>query len=155
MLLRSIPILLLQQGVLPKHCFTSVVNKRYSKFLQGDWQHLFQAALDDLELQNNTRSDNSKNRAQDAGQPQCKPHLRLYPHVLQQARDLNYSRAMNLLRLPGLSGDSSGEIYIKLQAFHPSDSAPLQQPIPEFSVAMSAFTLINGKLIGKMIRRAK
>jgi hypothetical protein len=62
---------------------------------------------------------------------------------------------MNLLRSPGLSGDSSGEIYTKLQALHPSDSAPLQQPIPEFSVPMSAFTFINGNLIGKMIRRAK
>jgi len=62
---------------------------------------------------------------------------------------------MNLLRSPGLSGDSSGEIYTKLQALHPSDSAPLQQPIPEFSVPMLAFSFINGKLIGNMIRRAK
>ena len=152
MLLRCAPILLLQQDFLHNQSCTTLVNKRCARFLLGEWQFLFQTALDDIQLHNEILLHQSKKSTRTI---KPKSNSKLYTRVLQQARDLNYSRALNLLRSPGLSGDSPDEIYSKLQALHPTDSAPLQQPIPEFSIPMSAFNFINGKLIGKMIRRAK
>jgi hypothetical protein len=85
---------------------------------------------------------------------QLQTHKKIHS-VLQQARNLNYSRAMNLLRSPGLSEDPTDKIYEQLKALHPQDSAPLQQNEPDFTVPMSAFDFITVKLIGKLIRRAR
>jgi hypothetical protein len=62
---------------------------------------------------------------------------------------------MNLLRSPGLSTDSPELIYAQLKALHPNDSASLQQQDPAFAVPMSEFDFITGKLIRRLIRRAK
>jgi hypothetical protein len=54
-----------------------------------------------------------------------------------------------------LSNDPPDKIYEQLKALQPTNSAPLQQPDPNFIVPMSAFNFITGKLIGKLNRRAK
>jgi hypothetical protein len=54
-----------------------------------------------------------------------------------------------------MSGEPPEVIYAQLQALHPKDSAPIQLNAPEFSVPISEFQYITGKLIGKLLRRAK
>ncbi len=54
-----------------------------------------------------------------------------------------------------MSADPPELIYAQLKALHPYDSAPLQQQDPAFAVPMSAFDFITGKLIVRLIRRAK
>jgi hypothetical protein len=149
MLLRCAPILLLQQGYFHKQNFTNIVNRRCTQFLRGEWHHLFETAIEQNDLQNEIQEQQSPQKRKKTSD------TKKYTQVLQQARNLNYSRAMNLLRSPGLSTDSPEKIYEQLKELHPNDSAPLQQQDPAFAVPMSAFDFITGKLIGRLIRRAK
>jgi len=149
MLLRCAPILLLQQGSFHKQNFTNIVNRRCTQFLRGEWHHLFETAIEQNDLQNEIQEQQSPQKRKKTSD------TKKYTQVLQQARNLNYSRAMNLLRSPGLSTDSPEKNYEQLKELHPNDSAPLQQQDPAFAVPMSAFDFITGKLIGRLIRRAK
>ena len=141
--------MLLQEGPFHHQNFTSIVNKRCAQFLRGEWEHLYQVALDNNQRQNDIQSQRQSRPGQ-----QSTPSKR-HSQVLQQARDLNYSRAMNLLRSPGMSADPPAVIYAQLQALHPKDSAPLQLNAPQFSVPTSELKFITGKLVGKLLWRAK
>ena len=72
----------------------------------------------------------------------------------EQARNVNYSRAMNILLSSGPPSEPSDEIYRKLQQLHPpEETQPASQP--EINVPMSEYSFITGKWVAKQIRRAK
>ena len=76
--------------------------------------------------------------------------------VLERARQLQYSKAMNLLRSPGLARQSLEEIVETLQALHPhEDQLDLDQQLPpdaEGSFNASTFDFITGKWFSRQIR---
>jgi hypothetical protein len=90
MLLRCVPILLLQQGSFHKQNFSNIVNRRCTQFLHGEWHHLFEAAIENNDLQNEIQAQQSPQKRQRTSEN------KKYTQVLQQARNLNYSRAMKL-----------------------------------------------------------
>jgi hypothetical protein len=146
MLIHILPTLLLRQDPQPyRGTFTQAVNRRCSQFRRGEWQHLYHAALQEQELHNNLAQHRTSKSTTNKQQ-------RI---ALEQARNLNYSRAMNILRSLAPSTDEPAVILNNLNSLHPADSAPLQQFDPQFTVPLEAFSFINGKRLDTQIRRSK
>jgi len=114
MLVRCLPILLLRiSSMAQRQKFTQVVNRRCAQFLKGEWKLLYDEVLGDYEVQNEW--DRTHLRRPDSNNKQ-----RI---VLDQARKLNYSKAMNILHSPGLAADSPAAIAQQLQDWHQADVA--------------------------------
>ena len=73
----------------------------------------------------------------------------------EQARNLNYSRAMNILRSPGLATDPPATIVNQLHDLHPPETVPLKVVQPEFIITVDDFQFIDTKWVTKQIRRSK
>ena len=146
MLIHSLPILLLSKDLQPhRGTFTQVVNRRCGQFLRGEWRQLFTTAIE----QQISHNEVDKHRS-------SKPSSNKQQQIaLEQARDLNYSRAMNILRSSGPAIDSPSVILNSLQSLHPPDSAPLRQYETPFTVPLSSFNFIDGKWLGQQLRRSK
>ncbi len=108
MLLRCAPILLLQQESFHRQNFTNIVNRRCTQFLRGEWQRLFQTIIENDDLQNEIQVHWSRQKQQRTS------NTRQNVQFLLQARNLNYSRAMNLIRSTELSEDSPELIHAQL-----------------------------------------
>ena len=65
--------------------------------------------------------------------------------MLEQARNLNYSRAMNILRSPGLATDPPATILNQLHDLHSPETVPLHVGQPEFILTVDDFQLIDSK----------
>ena len=92
-----------------RYKFTQVVNHRCALFLKGEWKVLYEDAVGNYDIQNawdqsHLRKPNRDNKQQIA---------------LDQARKLNYSKAMKVLQSPGLSPDPPELILKQLQDLHP------------------------------------
>ena len=126
----------------------SVVKKRCTQFLNGNWNLLYQQAVHILQVENTTPSRASVD-SQEA--TRCRRHQA----ALKQARNLNYSRAMARLQSHGLSTDDPEAVRAALQALHPAAPAP-HLDAPAFSPpTVQAFSAINGDWVRKQIRRSK
>lgn len=146
MLIRSLPILLLRaSSIAQRHKFTQVVNRRCALFLKGDWELLYHEALSDCEMQNTwdrthlpKRDDTNKQRM-----------------TLDQARKLNYSKAMTILQSPGLAMESSETLLTKLQALHPPDVVPSTAVHSDIRLPASTYKFIDGPWVRRQILRNK
>ena len=145
MLLRCMPLLLLRRGPTYQN-FTQLVHRRIGHFMRGEWRILYESTSKEQQMQNEMDANRT-------GAP--KPNIsRKQERALEQARNLNYSRAMNILRSSGPPSESPDDLYRKLQQLHPpEESQPVPQP--EINVPMSEYSFITGKWVAKQIRRAK
>ena len=86
-------------------------------FLKDSWRSLACKAKRELEdLSANMQKWAASHPVSPASATHAKEHI-----FLERARSLQYSRAMNLLRSPGLSADSGDQIHKALQRLHPPE----------------------------------
>ena len=84
MLLRCMPLLLLRRGPTYQN-FTQLVHRRIGHFMRGEWRILYESTLKEQQMQNEMDANRTP-----------KPNIsRKQERALEQARYLNYSRAMN------------------------------------------------------------
>ena len=93
----------------------------------------FQKAVRELTALN-TSATSQKNLPQPSG---CRSKFLKHEEVLRRARSLQYSRAMNLLRSPGLATEPGATIHEALRELHPQEdlitddfATPREVPIP-------------------------
>ena len=124
--------------------FTQLVLRRNGHFMPGEWLILYESTLKEQQMQNEMDANRTP-----------KPNIsRKQERALEQARNLNYSRAMNILRSSGPPSESPDDLCRKLQQLHPpEESQPVPQP--EINVPMSEYSFITGKWVAKQIPRAK
>ena len=112
--------------------------------MRGEWQILYESTLKEQQMQNEMNANRTP-----------KPNIsRKQERAHEQARYLNYSCAMNILRSSGPPSEPSDDLYRKLQQQHPPEEP---QPVPqqEINVPLSEYSFITGKWVSKQIRRAK
>ena len=116
MLARWLPILLLRVPKLAtnksKH---QTIRRNCNLFLKGSWWSAKQS--ENLKISRQTcKKRAASHPVLPASATHAKEHI-----ILERARSLQYSRAMNLLRSPGRSAESSDQIHDALQRLHPPE----------------------------------
>ncbi|MFN9941973.1 MAG: hypothetical protein ACK56I_21105, partial [bacterium] len=65
--------------------------------------------------------------------------------AIDSARSLQYSRAMNIFRSPGLTAESGDRIYKALQELHPKEEGhDIDSTSPRLDYSAAAFNFITG-----------
>ena len=119
MLTLCLPILLLRCNRLDRtEERRKKVILRCRQFLRGEWRTLVATAEAELKEANQHFARKTAGALGEPGQE--KLHVR-HDRALEQARKGNLSRAINLLRLAGISKDSEESIKANLQALHPRE----------------------------------
>ena len=127
-----------------------LINRRCSQFLRGEWKLLYQSAVSEISLRNQI-ARNKYVSAEAGSQTTEKRHQM----ALEQARNLNYARAMTTLRSPGLSTDPPSEIYEKLKQLHPPQTPHLTVPDHAFAIDQEFFDKIDGEWIRGQFKKTK
>ena len=126
--------------------------KNCNRFWKGAWQSLALGAQQDLQVCN-VLAQEKNHAAQQQPPDTASVHS---AQVLERARQLQYSKAMNLLRSPGLARQSLEEIAETLQALHPQEGQlDLDQTLsPDEGGSLNASTVafITGKWFSRQIR---
>ena len=91
------------------------MNHRSAQFLWGEWKLLFEAANDDFQIQNEW----DQHHVQNSNDSRCSEIM------LEQARNLNYSRAMSILRSPCLGTIPLATIINQRHDLHPPETVTL------------------------------
>ena len=116
MLARCLQILLLRVPPRADSDFKgSIIIRNCQRFLNGHWRSLATTAHEELTVCNILAA---RPRAQDRPIPPPQEASK-HQHVLARARALHYSKAMNLLRSPGLATQSPTEVTAALADLHP------------------------------------
>ena len=152
-LAKCLPILLLR---VPQRLAAAtkafIVIKTCNRFWKGAWQSLALGAQQDLQVCN-VLAQEKNHAAQQQPPDTASVHS---AQVLERARQLQYSKAMNLLRSPGLARQSLEEIAETLQALHPQEGQlDLDQTLsPDEGGSLNASTVafITGKWFSRQIR---
>ena len=154
MLLRCMPALLLQ--VEHRDSFETRAKKvsaRCGKFLRGQWRCLYEAAVQNLNGQNK----HAELRQQQGRQSQQDSSSKRHEIALEQARELNYSKAMHILRSPGVSRDDIQLVLQTLRDLHPAEKVDASGIAHPGDIQPNPMTLhfINGDWVRQQIRKAK
>ena len=153
MLTRCLPTLLLRVPPMADHdTKSSIVVRNCQRFLQGHWRSLATTAHEELTVCNILAT-----RPRDQQSPTPPPtEASKHQHVLARARALHYSKAMNLLRSPGLATQSHEEVTAALASLHPSepviDMTTLSQP--GSPITLTSFNFIDGRWLTRLIRKS-
>ena len=119
-----------------------------SKFLKGHWSNLWNQAVKD-QVGANERAQQAADQHQvPAGAMADKATL---ARAIDQARRGNASRAMALLRSPGLADGTQETVHEELQALHPDDSWEVPAP-PDQPPQQELFDFIDGPWVCKQVR---
>jgi hypothetical protein len=154
MIARCLPILLLRVPKFASHkSKEQMMRRNCDLFLRGSWPSLTQKAVRELTALN-TSATSQKNLPQQSG---CRSKFLKHEEVLRRARSLQYSRAMNLLRSPGLATEPGATIHEALRELHPQEdlimddfATPREVPIPR-----TTFDFIDGSWLRLQIERSK
>ena len=153
MLSKCLPILLLRvpPAVAPE-TKAAIITKNCERFLEGAWQGLALAAQQDLEVCNIFAQ--GKNAAERRPPPDS-AQTRLQ-QVLEKTRLLQYSKAMNLLRSPGLARQPLDVILQILAGLHPAESeqdlSQARPPDEDGAFNSSTFDFITGAWFARQIK---
>ena len=151
MWIRCMPAIILRVKPRDSHITAiHLINRRCSQFLRGEWKLLYQSAVSEISLRNQI-ARNKYVSAETGSQTTEKRHQM----ALEQARNLNYARAMTTLRSPGLSTDPPSEIYEKLKQLHPPQTPHLTVPDPAFAIDQECFDKIDGEWIRGQFKKTK
>jgi hypothetical protein len=153
MLARCLPILLLRVPKLATNkSKQQTIRRNCNLFLKGSWRSLVCKAKRELEdLNANMQKRAASHPVLPASATHAKEHI-----ILERARSLQYSRAMNLLRSPGLSADSGDQIHEDLQRLHPPEQDHNMDTMsPHLSHPSGMFNFITGPWLRKQIERSK
>ena len=154
MLLRCMPAMLLQvQHRDTYDTRAKKVSARCGKFLRGQWRCLFDAAVRDLQGENK----HAELRHQQGRQSHQDSSSKRHEIALEQARELNYSKAMHILRSPGISRDDVQQVRQALRDLHPPEKVDVRGLQHPGAIQPNAVTLkfINGDWVRAQIRNAK
>jgi hypothetical protein len=76
--------------------------------------------------------------------------------AIDRARSLQYSRAMNILRSPGLAAESGDQIYKALQELHPKEEGhSIDSTTPRSDYSAVSLHFITGQWCRKQIQRSR
>ena len=153
MLTRCLPTLLLRvPPQADRQTKGSIMIRNCQRFLQGQWRSLATTAHEELTVCNVLAA---RPRQEDSPQPPPTEASK-HQHVLARARALHYSKAMNLLRSPGLATQSPEEVAAALTALHPPepviDMSTMQQPGAPLTT--DSYSFINGPWLARLIRKS-
>ena len=153
MLSKCLPILLLRvPSTVQREAKASIIIKNCQRFLNGAWRSLAITALQDLQASNILAL--GRNHV-DRLQPPEVPTIR-HEQALDKARQLLYSKAMNLLRSPGLARQPLDDILDTMQQLHPAEpvfaTQELRPPDEDGVFTPSTFNFITGEWFARQIR---
>ena len=151
MLVQCLPILLLRAVPFTSNAArTKLICRKCELFLSGSWRLLTTEAAREL------AACPASTSARLPGQPPTNQASQRHQTVLQKTRLLQYSRAMNLLRSPGLATDAPDEIHSQLQALHPAEdsSALFHDSPPGRPVSAATFNFISGPWLATQIKKS-
>ena len=152
MIARCLPILLLRVPPLATHKGKQqIMRHNCNLFLKGSWRSLVCKARRELEELNERAHKRTASHPTLSGSSRSKEQT-----VLDRARSLQYSRAMNILRSPGLAEDSGDQIHAALQKLHPHEQDPhIDESSPRVPHPASSFDFITGSWFSNLIARSK
>ena len=154
MLTRCLPILLLRVPRRATHAAkVKIVQHNCNRFLQGHWRGLAATAERELLRDAEAASARPPQRAATPGAETTRSHR----FAEEQARKLNLSKAMHLLRSPGLATGDPDEILDRLQALHPSETINMDHlpPPGETQPGKGTFDFITGEWLLRFLNKAR
>ena len=129
---------------------------RCRQFLRGDWRSLVATAEAELKEAN---LHFAKKMAGAQGEPGQEKLSVRHERALEQARKGNLSRAMNLMRSPGISKDSEEAITANLHSLHPRedfDTSGMKHPgDPRRHPRAGTFDFVDGAWLNKQLKRSR
>ena len=154
MLARCLPILLLRvPPQAPPHMKIKVVRDNCACFLRGEWQSLTEKALKEMEEANQS----TKEKIQEGRIRNTDDSAKRAAKALEQAQNLNYSKAMHTLRAPGLPPGDAADTIRRLAQLHPPEKVQADGWVHPGTVPQNkdTFDFINGKWLDKQLQRSK
>ena len=158
MMAQCLPILLLRATPFTSNAArTKLICRKCNLFLSGAWRLLTTEAARELADRPVPRPAPSPASLPEQQQPKAQV-ARQHQIVLERTRLLQYSRAMNLMRSPGLATDGHQSVQAQLQALHrhpPEETNGLfHDSPPGRAVSATTFDFINGPWLAAQIRKS-
>ena len=119
MIARCLPILLLRvPHTATQAAKSKIIIKNCNKLLCGSWRSLTIAAIRELNEMNSYAQNAKMSHSERSISTERNIEI-----ILDKARSMHYSKAMNLLRSPGLSQEVAQTVLEQLKRLHPEEEA--------------------------------